>query len=122
VYHTRETKRRLSKTARAGEWGGSNLVWRNYEESSFKSTLRLMLQRGGGAHCSAAVLPAKQLGSALALPLPVYNYTEILVKNSPILDSTTDRTTGRCYEIVKCVFTLVAFLYRSPAAFRMYTQ
>ena len=48
--------------ARAGEWGGSNLVWRDNEESSFKSTLRLMLQRGGGAHCSAAVLPAKQVG------------------------------------------------------------
>jgi len=49
------------------------------------------------------------------------NYIEILVKNPPTLDSITDGTTGSCYEIVKCVFTLVAFLYRS-AAFGMYTQ
>jgi len=50
--NTRGETERRSKTARAGEWGGSNLVWRDYEGSSFKSTPRLMVQRGSGAHCS----------------------------------------------------------------------
>ena len=54
-----ETERRLSKKARAGEWGGSSLVWRDYVESSFKSTQRATCALGVGL---TAVLSAKQVG------------------------------------------------------------
>ena len=64
-----ETERRLSKKARAGEWGGSNLVWRDYVESSFKSTLRLKVQRAPWGWGSLQCYQLNRWGSAPALPL-----------------------------------------------------